>query len=654
MNNSKIIALPARNVSSPSTSQQLALAPITPGATLHLRIPNDVALSPDGKHIAFTVWERGSTEVKRQGRIWLVDTLVADSGVSEPRPLLKGPRSSSVPVWSPDSKRLAYIAVVGEGDYMQTQLHSMSIEGNQTRQMCTMPNGVSEPSWSPDGKHIAFLSYEGEKPNTDPLVVVPTRHQRLWTLHVESDRPTPITPDGLTVWEYTWSPDSKQFALYYSIKPDENGWYAGQIGLVASSGGAVRQMTQLTMQASSLAWSPDGKQLAYISGDWSDRGQGGGDIFALTLSEEGASEPRNMTPGIACSPAWCCWLPDSVRLLFAAYDGVTHSIALLNEDGTLTPLEDDFVMFRPALSASSDVCFVATTHSTPRDMYDVWFGEIVEQHIAWHRLSRLNPLVEETFALGKTERIRYKSVGDWHIDTLFTPPSVRKTEGPPPLVVNIHGGPSWAWTDDFGLFWTQLFASAGYAVLRPNIRGSWGRGATFANAVIGDMGGKDFQDVMLGIDVLIEQGLVDANRIAIAGWSYGGYMSAWAVSQTTRFKAAIMGAGWADWHSFHALSNLSDWDIRFLQADPLDNPEVYRKWSPITYANQIITPTLILHGESDQYVPTVGSYAFHRALQERGVPVELVVYPREGHGVSEYSHALDIEERVIRWLEKYL
>ena len=654
MNNSKIIVLPAKNVSPSPTSQQVALAPITPGATLHLRIPSDAVLSPDGKHIAFTVWERVGTEVKRQGRIWLVDTLVADSGVTEPRPLLKGPKSSSVPAWSPDSKRLAYIAVVGEGDQAQVQLHSMSIDGSQARQMCTMPNGVSEPSWSPDGKHIAFFSYEGEKPNTDPLVVVPTRHQRLWTLHVESDRPTPITPDGLTVWEYTWSPDSKQFALYYSIKPDENGWYAGQVGLVASGGGAVRQTTQLTMQASSLAWSPDGKQLAYISGDWSDRGQGGGDIFALTITEEGTSEPRNLTPEIACSPAWCCWLPDSIRLLFAAYDGVTHSIALLNEDGTLTPLEDDFVMFRPSLSTSSDVCFVAATHSTPKDMYDVWFGEIVEHSIAWHRLSRLNPVVEETFVLGKTERMRYKSVDGWHIDALFTPPSVRKTEGPPPLVVNIHGGPSWAWVDDFGLFWTQLFASAGYAVLRPNIRGSWGRGTTFANAVVGDMGGKDFQDVMFGIDMLIERGLVDANRIAIAGWSYGGYMSAWAVSQTTRFKAAIMGAGWADWHSFHALSNLSDWDMRFLQADPLDNPEVYRKWSAITYANQIITPTLILHGESDQYVPAVGSYSFHRALQERGVPVELVVYPREGHGVSEYNHALDIEERVIRWLEKYL
>jgi len=653
MNEAKIISLPARNAATTPTSQQ-TLAPMIPGTTLHLRMPANAVLSPDGKHVAFTVWERLGNEVKRQGRNWLVDTLIADGGVSEPRPLLKGPKSSSVPTWSPDSKSIAYLAVVGEGDKAQAQLYVMSAEGNQVRQVCTMPNGVSEPSWSPDGKYIAFLSLEGEKPKDDPLVVVPARHQRLWTLHIESDLPTPVTPDGLTVWEYTWSPDSKQFALYYSIKPDENGWYAGQIGLVASGGGAVRQMTHLTMQASSLTWSSNGTRLAYISGEWSDRGRGGGDIFLLALGEESLSEPRNLTPEIACSPAWCCWLPGNKTLLFASYHGVTHSIARLNEDGTLTMLDDDIVMHSPLLSPSSDCRFIATIHGTAKDMYDVWFGEIADQHISWHRLSRLNPLVEETFTLGKTERIRYESVDGWQIDALFTHPSVRKTEGPPPLVVNVHGGPSWAWADDFGLFWTQLLASAGYAVLRPNIRGSWGRGTAFANAVVGDMGGKDFQDVMHGIDFLIECGLVDANRIAIAGWSYGGFMTAWAIGQTTRFKAAIMGAGWADWHGFHALSNLSDWDIRFLKADPLDHPEVYRKWSSITYANHIITPTLILHGENDRAVPVSCGYAFERALQERGVPVELVVYPREGHGVSEYSHALDIEERVVRWLEKYV
>jgi dipeptidyl aminopeptidase/acylaminoacyl peptidase len=649
MNDSKIISLPARSAPISATPSS-TLAPILPGTTLRQRMPGDAALSPDGKQVAFTVWERLSDEAKRQGRIWVVDTLIADTGIGEPKPLLKGPKSSSFPRWSPDSKSIVYTAVMGDGEKAKQQLHVMSAEGNQVRQVCTMPNGVSEPVWSPDGKSIAFLSYEGEEAKSDPIVVAPGRHQRLWTIHVDSDRPVPVTPDGLTVWEYAWSPDSKQFALYYSIKPDENGWYAGQIGLVAAGGGAVRQMTHLTMQASSVVWSPDGINLAYISGDWSDRGHGGGDIFTLPVSEEGPNEPRNLTLTLECSPAWCHWLPDNKSLLFAAYTGVTHLIATLGEDGVVTVLDDDFVMAGATLSLSTNARFMATIHSTSHEMYDIWFGEIQEQHVTWHRLSRLNPIIEETFVLGKTERIRYESVDGWQIDALFTHPSVRKTEGPPPLVVNVHGGPSWAWVDDFGLLWTQLLASAGYAVLRPNIRGSWGRGTTFADAVVGDMGGKDFQDVMHGVDYLIEHGLVDGNRMAIVGWSYGGFMTAWAVSQTSRFKAAVMGAGWPDWHDFHALSNLSDWDIRFLKADPLDNPEVYRKWSP----NQIVTPTLVLHGEKDTAVPVSGGYAFQRALQERGIPVEFVVYPREGHGISEYAHALDIEERILRWFEKYL
>ncbi len=634
---------------------QSSLAPFVPGTGLHMRIPDEAVLSPDGKHVAFTIWERLGNEPKRQGRIWLVDTVLAESGISEPRPLLKGPNSSSTPRWSPNGKSIAYVSTVGEGEKALSQLYVMAADGSLAHQICTMPNGVSDPLWSPDGNYIAFLSYEGEAPSTDPLVVRPARCQHLWTVHIAGDRPTPVTPDGLTVWEYTWSPDSQRFALYYSIKPDENGWYAGQIGLVASLGGAVRQMTQLTMQASSLAWSPDGHKLAYISGDWSDRGQGGGDIFLLTLDEKGRSEPRNLTPNCDYSPAWCHWLPDNKHILFAAYSGVTHRIATVSEEnGVVVTLDDDFVMSGPTLFPSSNSQFVAALHSTPQAPYDVWFGEIAVQHITWHRLSKLNAIVEETLAFSKTERIRYESVDGWQIDALFTLPSVRKTEGPPPLVVNVHGGPSWAWPDDFGGFWTQLLASAGYAVLRPNIRGSWGRGMTFANAVIGDMGGKDFQDILYGVNTLIERGLVDGDRMAIAGWSYGGYMTAWAISQTTRFKAAIMGAGWGDWHDFHALSNLSDWDIRFMQADPLDNPEVYRKWSAITYANKIVTPTLILHGEKDQPVPVSGGYGFHRALQERGIPVELVVYPREGHGISEYQHALDIEERLLRWLEKYV
>ena len=201
---------------------------------------------------------------------------------------------------------------------------------------------------------------------------------------------------------------------------------------------------------------------------------------------------------------------------------------------------------------------------------------------------------------------------------------------------------------------TQLFAAAGYAVLRPNVRGSWGRGVAFADAVICDMGGKDFQDILYGVDYLVERGLVDGKRMAIAGGSYGGFMAAWAVTQTHRFKTAIMIAGVSDFHSFHAQSRIYDWDMRFLCGNPLDQPELYRKHSAITYAARVQTPTLIIHGEVDQDVPINQAHAFYRALRERHVPVEFVIYPREPHGVNEREHQRDFEERILRWLERYL
>ncbi|HYX48601.1 MAG TPA: S9 family peptidase, partial [Ktedonobacteraceae bacterium] len=338
-----------------------------------------------------------------------------------------------------------------------------------------------------------------------------------------------------------------------------------------------------------------------------------------------------------------------------------QQIGILNEsDGTVTPIVNGFVMdtFWPHLSTTVNVHYFATTHANQQHPFDVWFGEIIDGDasidINLKRLTNMNPIAVETFALSPSERISYSASDGWRIDALFTLPFERKNETPPPLFVFVHGGPSWAWLDDFGSTWTQLLASAGYAVLRANIRGSWGRGVAFADAVLYDMGGKDFQDLLDGVDYLVNRGLVDPNRVAIGGGSYGGFMTAWAITQTNRFKAAIMSAGVSDFHSFHAQSRISDWDMRFLGGDPLEHPELYRERSAITYAARVQTPTLIMHGAEDHDVPINQAYAFYRALRERNVPVDFVIYPREGHGLLECEHRKDCEERILGWLERYL
>ena len=654
----------SHKIASQTEATNTSRVPVTPEAIVDLRYPADANLSPDGQRVAFVVEERIADQPKRTGRIWIVDT-----AGSEAQPITRSKREESCPRWSPDSKQLAFISK-GESEKDKPQLHLISAEGGEAKQVCTMPNGVSDLAWSPGGPssspgrgyRIAFISLEGEEPQSDPKVIAPGRHHRLWTVRPDYDVPEPVTPNGVTVWEYTWSPDSKYLTLYYSTGPDDTDWYRGQIGIVAASGGAVHQVSQLTRQASALTWSPDGKRLAYISGEWSDPGRGCGDIFVLSLE---SGETRNLTPGIDFSPCWCRWFPDNRHLLYTCDKGVTQQIGILDEtDGMIMLLEKDFVMQwdQPSLSPTPDLCSFATIHSCQRHPPDIWFGELTHsqenkgdntQGIAWHRLSRLNPIAEETFAIAPSERISYESVDGWRIDALFTPPLTRKNDALPPLYVNVHGGPSGAWCDDWGMFDTQLLASAGYAVLRPDTRGSWGRGVAFADAVLGDMGGKDLQDILRGVDYLVEQGLVDGNRVSIGGWSNGGFLTARAVTQTTRFKAAMMGAGISDWHNMHAQTNIADADTRLLAADPLENPEVYRKHSPITYAGRVTTPTLILHGENDPAVPVAQAYAFYRALRERNIPVELVVYPREGHGLSEYKHLVDYMQRLLRWLERY-
>ncbi len=637
-------------------SDQQTRVPVTPGMMETLRLPTDAQISPDGQHVAYVLMEPVSDLPKRQGRIWIVDT-----NGGEPRPLTKGLGNDSCPRWSPDNQHIAFISKMKtEGKQSKAQLYLISLKDGETRQVCAMPNGVSDLDWSPDGQRIAFLSRYGEEPKSDPLVVAPNRHQRLWTIRPDYDIPEPITPDGLTVWEYAWSPDGQHFALFYSTGSDDTDWYRGQIGTVPAGGGDVRQLTNLTRQASALTWSPDSSRLAYMSGEWSDPCQGGGDVFILSLTGNNA-EPRNLTPGISCSLAWCRWFPDGQRMLYTAWDGLTQQIGILNEsDGTIIPLVKDFVMsnFWPCLSTTSDLHRFATTHTTQQHPYDVWFGEMSDgdtsTDINLKQLTRLNPIAEETFALAPSERISYPSSDGWSINALFTLPLEHKSNTPPPLFVFVHGGPSWACLDDIGSTWTQTLASAGYAVLRANIRGSWGRGVAFADAVLYDMGGKDLQDLLDGVDYLVARGLVDGNRVAIGGGSYGGFMSAWAITQTNRFKAAIMSAGVSDFHSFHAQSRIFDWDMRFLGGNLLEHPELYRERSAITYAARVQTPTLIIHGEEDHDVPINQAHAFYRALRERNVPVEFVIYPREGHGLSEREHRKDCEERILRWLERYL
>lgn len=633
--------------------------PVTSRSISDLRLVSDAQLSPDGQSTVCVVREVLAGQSKFSGYLWK-----AVIGEGEAEPILHGKKHSAHPRWSPDGKWLAFLAME-ESEHEKRQLYLLPATGGEARQVCSMPDGIGEFSWSPDSRRIAFLSSDDQEAQRDPKVFTPGsgRHQRLWTVLLDAALPQVVTPRGTTIWDYTWAPDGKQLAVYYSSEPEVTGWYRSQIGLVPSGGGAIHQVTHLapvSMQVRSLAWSPDGRQLAFISGRWSDPGRGAGEIYTLDLE---SGESQNLSSDITSSPTWCAWFPDSQRLLYAAVSGVTHQVGTLDTlAGTVSVLEHDFVMYRdqPVLSPSADFTRFAALHSTPQQPVDVYLGIFAEREaaeetpIAWQRVTRLNPIPEETWAPANCQRIEYASTDGVIVHGLLNLPATDKKGSPPPLFVDVHGGPSGSYCDEWSLGYPQWLATAGYAVLRVNYRGSWGRGSAFANAVIGDMGGQDFQDIQAGIDYVIAQGWADGERLAIGGWSNGGFMAAWAVTQTRRFKAAVMGAGIADWQNMHAQTNIPDADMLLLDADPFQQPATYARHSPLTFVEQVTTPTLILHGEDDPAVPVAQAYAFYRALNERQVPVEMAIYPREGHGLGEMPHIFDADQRVLRWLEQHV
>jgi dipeptidyl aminopeptidase/acylaminoacyl peptidase len=631
--------------------------PLTIDQLFSLRTPGEARISPDGHQIAFVLYEWVRDQPHQRGRIWLVD---ADG--SEPRPLTNGERGDSEPRWSPDGASLAFLSLRDTGDSSDryTQIYLMPTASGEARRLGSAAGNVSGLSWSPDGERIGFLAPDSEESQAEPKVNEPERYQRLWAIRPGSDTAQALTPPSVTVWNYAWSPDSKRIAVYYSMEPYESDWYRGQLGTVPATGGAIRQLGKLDGQAGALTWSRDSQRIYYVLGAMSDRPLVGGDIYVQPLSGE---EPRNVTPEISSSPSWMEELPDGKRLLVVSWAGVSNQLSLLDiTSGTWRVLTEDFYIGDnawPKLSATPDLRAFVATHNHQDHGNDLWMGTLSrsdedQEEVDWRRLTRLNPIALETFEVARSERLRFPGADDWEIDGLFTPPLHAKAGTLPPLVLCVHGGPTSAYRETWVEPMTQLLSSAGYAVLRINPRGSIGRGRAFADAVLGDMGGKDFEDLMKGVDYVIQLGLVDGDRLAISGWSYGGFMTAWAVTQTQRFKAAIMGAGICDFHSFHAQTNIANWDLDFIGADWLKNPGVYRDRSALTYALRVTTPTLIVHGEQDLCVPVSQAYAFYRALREQAVPTELAIYPREGHGFREREHNIDLYQRMLRWIERFV
>ena len=612
---------------------------------------SQAAISPDGKQVGWVESGPGGSAIY----------IAPVTGSGPSRRITAGGHAEDSIAWSPDSKRIAFLSDAAEAG--EAQLYVVDAAGGRVRKMTSAKGFLSSPGWSPDGKTVAVLFTENaeraagplvaEKPQTGVIKEAVTE-QRLTRVEVATGQLRQISPADMYVYEYDWSPDGKRFVTIAAHGNGDNNWYIAQIYTIDAAGGPMQSIYHppIDSQIANPAWSADGKQVAFISGLMSDEPAVGGDIFVI--SAEGG-QARNVTPGMKASASWLTWTSGGSKILFGEEVDGESGIATVDP----TSGKIDALWRNPdKLSANgwgTMVSFAADgkTSAMIRESFshpeEVWAGPLGE----WKQISSRNTPLQP--AWGEVKSIHWSNEGfnlqGWLLYPVNFDPAKKY-----PMVVNVHGGPSsmvhsaWPGPHNFGV----ALSAAGYFVFFPNPRGSYGQGEAFTRANVKDFGYGDFRDILTGVDQVLKEAPVDEHRLGITGWSYGGYMTMWAVTQTNRFRAAVAGAGLANYQSYYGENQIDQWMVPFFGATVYDDPKVYERSSPITFIKKTKTPTLVLVGDSDGECPTPQSYEFWHALKTLGVETELVVYEHEGHMFVSPQHQRDVIERVVAWFDGHL
>ncbi len=477
-------------------------------------------------------------------------------------------------------------------------------------------------------------------------------NQRIAVLDVASGHVRQISPEALNIYDYDWSPDDKQFVVTAAPGPGDNNWWIAQIHLIDFETGQSRSIYKPRLQLAIPRFSPDGKSIAFIEGIMSDEGFHGGDLFTMTLAD--GAKAVNRTANRKTSPSSFYWTaPDRITMMEWVSGGSAVSELLLKngEVRTLWSAPDEglhaFGNFPNVAMAANGKTMVAARSSfqTPPEIWTGAPGKL-------QRLTRMNADLKAAWGAG--ESIEWVNDGTrvqgWLVSPVNMQPGRRY-----PMVVIPHGGPSNMIAPQWSTFYAYeaVLSNAGYFVFQPNPRGSYGAGEKFTSANVKDFGHGDLRDVMTGVDAVIAKYPVDPNKLGITGWSYGGYMTMWTVTQTRRFKAAVAGAGIANWQSYYGENLIDQWMIPFFGASVYDDPAMYRKSSPIEFIKQVKTPTLVIVGERDAECPAPQSYEFWHALRTLGVPTQLVVYKNEGHLLMDAKNRRDMQERMVAWFNQY-
>ncbi|MEP7266283.1 MAG: S9 family peptidase [Saprospiraceae bacterium] len=635
----------------------------SPEQCLQLKNITATIASPDGAKVLYSVREAIMTEERSEyvNQIWLCN---ADG--SNQTQLTRGDKNNANPAWSPDGK---WISFTSNRDG-KTNLYSMPVTGGESEKLTDVKSGIANYAWNPDGNSIAFsmadaVSDQDEKnkkgKNDWYFVDEEIKQNRLFILNLNKKDTAgkyaqkKLVNEEVTVNDFNWSPDGKQLVYSYSKSPKANDEITSDISLINVETGISKPISSTPKAGeSNPIFSPDGSKIVFYAStdpiDWS-----GPEMIKVYNLADG--KITRLKSGPNDEGQIIGWTADSKNIIYSEANKTLTSIYILSVDGTTVTEwskgETDLITGVTLNDKNNKITFLKQNPSSLAEAFITGTSTYAPVKLTTVQAGHSGK------PLPKTEVIKWKGADGREIEGLLTYPLNYVAGQKVPFILNVHGGPSGVFVQNCvvgnsGAYPIAAFAEQGYAILRPNPRGSTGYGADFRMANRSDWGGKDYIDIMNGVDQVIKMGVADSARMGVMGWSYGGFMSSWIVGHTNRFKVASIGAPVVDLVNQNLTDDINGFLPSYFKADPWNDWATYDAHSPLRFVQNVKTPVLLQHCEGDQRVPITNGLMFYNALKRRNVTVRMLAMPRQAHGPVEPKMNLKVFETNVEWMNKYI
>jgi len=649
--------------------------PATFDDVLNIKAVQGATVSPDGRQVIYTVrqWVSeqdpstplGAGKMEARAHVWKVAT----DGSPPPRQISFGEKGDSQPQFSPDGKFISFVSARGSAE-AKAQIYLMPIDGGEAWKLTDAKENVSSYSWAPDSAKIAFVANDPrsaeeeaniKKRDDERVFEGDFRFAHVWVVDVTTRQAARVTEGTAYTIQGapSWSPDGKRFVFGAAVTPmlrdNRRDVYIADV--------AAKRAEKVSINWGSDGqprWSQDGATIAWVGEPNTTSPHPDGTAVGVVMQQRlmlynvnARTIKDTLTPTFDSEAGNPVWTNEGTRVMFVtgkrayneafAYDLTSGKYTQLTQKRTIG-----------GTAVSKDGRTIVVTMDAPDSATEIYVTDPSFANLK--RLTNTNPQLAE-LAQGETEVITWKSSDGVEVEGVLLKPVGFQSGKRYPTLVVAHGGPAGAYVNGFrlgGLEGGQVWAGKGWAVFYPNPRGSSNYGQKTLAANVNDWGGGDFKDIMTGVDALVARGIADPDKLSHIGWSYGGYMTAWVITQTSRFKAAMVGAGLTNMWSMYGTNDIPSVLIAYFGGIPNKQTlPLYLDRSAMTHIDKVTTPTLILHGANDERVPTGQAYELYRGLKDRGKATELVFYPREGHGIAEYYHQKDRMQRISDWVTKY-